>query len=67
MGTGTELVNQVVALYNKHDWKAVASLYTSDAVYTRGGRSAAKDLKPSVPTSKHGTSHSLTWLSSQRW
>ena len=33
MGTGTELVNQVLALYNKHDWEAMASLYTGDAVY----------------------------------
>ncbi len=37
MGTGTELVNQIEALYNKHDWEAVASLYTSDAVYIAAG------------------------------
>jgi SnoaL-like domain len=34
MGTGKGLWNELETLSNKHDWTAVASLYTSDAVYS---------------------------------
>ena len=32
MGAGRELVEELVALYNKQDWKAIESLFASDAV-----------------------------------
>ena len=34
MGTGKELWHQFETLFNKRDWAGVASLYTSDGVYS---------------------------------